>query len=129
MAAGGRGGGGGGAGGGLAGLLGLAKSIIPDPTAIPLGKFSDEVQTALKIFARAMVAGGEVTNWREGIALGVAVKEALQKELKRAITDGEWVATLRQILDFLWKTKWSKEWDELMLKMVDITDSLKPPDR
>jgi len=30
-------------------------------------------------------------------------------------------------LDFLWKTKWAKEWDELMLKMVDITDSLKPP--
>jgi hypothetical protein len=92
-----------------------------------LGKFSDEVQTALKIFARAMVAGGEVTHWREGIALGIAVKEALEKQLKRAITDGEWVTTLRQILDYLWKTKWAKEWDELMLKMVDITDSLKPP--
>jgi hypothetical protein len=74
-----------------------------------------------------MVAGGEVANWREGIALGIAVKEALEKQLKRAITDGEWVTTLRQILDYLWKTKWSKEWDELMLKMVDITDSLKPP--
>jgi hypothetical protein len=103
MAAGGRGGGGGGAGGGLAGLLGLAKSIMPNPTAVHLGKFSDEVQTALKIFARAMVAGGEVTHWREGISLGVAVKEALQKELKRAITDGEWIATLRHIVDFLWK--------------------------
>jgi hypothetical protein len=127
MAAGGRGGGGGGAGGGLAGLLGLAKSIMPNPTAVNLGKFSDEVQTALKIFARAMVAGGEVTHWREGIALGIAVKESLEKQLRRAITDGEWVTTLRQILDYLWKTKWSKEWDELMLKMVDITDSLKPP--
>ena len=103
MAAGGRGGGGGGADGGLAGLLSLAKSIMPNPTAVNLGKFSDEVQTALKIFAPAMVAGGEVTHWREGISLGVAVKEALQKELKRAITDGEWIATLRHIVDFLWK--------------------------
>jgi hypothetical protein len=106
----------------------LAKSITPDPTAIHLGKFSDEVQTALKIFARAMVAGGEVANWREGLALGIAVKEALQKELKRAITDGEWVATLRRVLDYLWETKWAKEWDELMLKLSDITDLLKPPE-
>jgi len=126
MAAGGRGGGGGGAGG-LAGLLGLAKSIIPDPTAIPLGKFSDEVQTALKIFARGMVAGGEVANWREGIALGIAVKDALEKQLKRPISDGEWIATLRQVLDYLWKTKWAKEWDELMLKLTDVTDLLKTP--
>jgi hypothetical protein len=127
MAAGGRGGGGGGAGGGLAGLLGLAKSIIPTPTTVSLEKWSDEIQTALKLFARAMVAGEEVANWREGVALGIAVKEALEKQLKRPISDGEWIATLRQILDFLWKTKWTKEWDELMLKMVDITDSLKPP--
>ncbi|MDT7877228.1 MAG: phage portal protein [Candidatus Caldarchaeales archaeon] len=128
MAAGGRGGGGGGAGGGLAGLLGLAKSLIPTPTTVSLEKWSDEIQIALKLFARAMVAGGEVTHWREGIALGIAIKDALEKQLKRQITDGEWIATLRQILDFLWKTKWAKEWDELMLKMVDITDLLKPPD-
>jgi len=128
MMTGGRGGGGGGGAGGLAGLLGLAKSLMPDPTATQIGKFSDEVQTALKIFARAMVAGGEVGHWREGIALGIAIKEALQKELKRAISDGEWVATLRQVLDYLWKTKWAKEWDELMLKMTDITDLLKPPE-
>jgi hypothetical protein len=101
---------------------------MPDPTATQLSKFSDEVQTALKIFARAMVAGGEVGHWREGIALGIAIKEALQKELKRTISDGEWVATLRQVLDFLWETKWAKEWDELMLKMTDITDLLKPPE-
>jgi hypothetical protein len=127
MAAGGRGGGGGGAGGGLAGLLGLAKSIMPNPTAVHLGKFSDEVQTALKLFARAMAAGEEVTHWREGIALGIAIKDALEKQLKRQITSGEWVATLRQILDFLWKTKWAKEWDELMLKLTDVTDLLKTP--
>jgi len=26
-----------------------------------------------------------------------------------------------------WKTKWAKEWDELMLKLTDVTDLLKPP--
>jgi hypothetical protein len=127
MAMGGRGGGGGGAGSGLAGLLGLAKSIMPDPTAIRLSKFSDEVQTALKIFARGMVAGGEVARWQEGISLGIAVKDALEKQLKRPISDGEWIATLRQVLDYLWKTKWAKEWDELMLKLTDVTDLLKTP--
>jgi hypothetical protein len=126
MAAGGRGGGGGGAGG-LAGLLSLAKSIIPTPTTVSLEKWSDEIQTALKIFARAMVAGGEVTNRREGVALGIAIKDALEKQLKRQVTSGEWIATLRQVLDYLWKTKWQAEWDELMLKLTDITDLLKPP--
>jgi Phage portal protein. len=125
----GRGGrGGAGGAGGLAGLLGLAKSLLPDPNTIYLNKFSDEVQTALKIFARGMVAGGEVKDWREGIALGVALKDALEKELKRPVSDGEWIGILRRAMDFLWETKWKAQWDELMSKFVDITDELKPPE-
>jgi len=115
-------------GGGLAGLLGLAKSMLQPSKGIYLNKFSDEVQIALKIFARGVVAGGEVANWEEGVALGVAIKGALEKQLNRPISDGEWIATLRKTLDYLWETKWKAEWDKLLEKFTDITDIIKPPE-
>lgn len=111
--------------GGLAGLLGLAKSFIrSQPLNYTLSAYSDEVQTALKIFARALVAGGEYEKYEEAIATGIWLKEHMEKTLKRTLTDGEWIGILRRTLDELWELKWKREWDEL-LKKADENDIMK----
>jgi len=108
----------GGGGGGLAGLFGLAKSIVKSSPNVSysLTGYDEEVKTAIKIFARGVVSGGECDSYEEAIAVAILIKEQMERSLGRAITKGEWIGTLRRILDEFWELKWKREWDELLQK-------------
>lgn len=96
----------------LAGILGLAKSL----PSVNLEKYDDELKTAMKIFARALVADGKCESMEEGYKVAVALKEGLERQLGRSLSKGEWIAQMRAFLDYLWEVEWKAEWDELMRK-------------